>query len=64
MSFNVAWQRSGHNRETDDRFHRNNFSFVSILFSDVLLFLVNIIIIFLLVYSISLLISHYLFLLC
>lgn len=41
MSFNVVWQRSEHDRETDDRSHRNNFSSVSILFSDVLLFLVN-----------------------
>lgn len=67
MSFNVAWQRSGHNRETDDRSHRNNFISVSILFSGVLLFLVKFIISFstilLLFYSISLLISHYLFLL-
>lgn len=67
MSFNVAWQRSGHNRETDDRSHRNNFTSVSILFSGVLLFLVKFIISFstilLLFYSISLLISHYLLLL-
>lgn len=52
MSFNVAWQRSRYNRETDDRSHRNNFSSVSILYSDVLLFLVNFIIFFLLFYSI------------
>ena len=67
MSFNVAWQRSGHNRETDDRSRRNNFTSVSILFSGVLLFLVKFIISFstilLLFYSISLLISHYLLLL-
>lgn len=53
MSFNVAWQRSGHNRETDDRSRRNNFTFVSILFSGVLLFLVNFITFFLLFYLIT-----------
>lgn len=65
MSFNVAWQRSEHNRETDDRSRRNNFSSVSILFSDVLLFLVNFTISFstilLLFYFISLLIFIILF---